>query len=281
MCELFAMSSRNPTVVDFTLERLAERSGLEGPNKDGWGLAYYDHGDVLLLREPTPASQSELVRFMEQKGPPSRFVISHIRHATQGGIALRNTQPFQRELGGHVHVFAHNGTLKDIETRCSIRDYRYHRIGETDSEYAFCCLLQRMASLWDQANGGIPDPDRRLAVVAEFAAWLRPMGPANFLYSDGDTLFAHAHRRTQKNGRIMPPGLHVLRRQCNERPPDLSASGIGLPPMPQEITLLASVPLTGEPWEPLGEGEVVALRDGEIISRSKPELAGNAEAGLP
>ena len=281
MCELFAMSSRNPTVVDFTLERLASRAGLEGPNKDGWGLAYYQDGDVLLLREPKPASQSELVRFMEQKGPPSRLVISHIRHATRGGIALRNTQPFQRELGGKVHVFAHNGTLKDIEESCDIEKYRFHRIGETDSEYAFCCLLQQLAPLWDGRDGDPPDPDERLAVLAAFAAWLRPMGPANFIYSDGDMLFAHAHRRTQKDGRIAPPGLHMLRRQCDEKPPDLSASGIGLPPMPQEMTLLASVPLTSEAWEPLAEGEVVALRDGEAWSRSVPVAAGNGEAALP
>lgn len=279
MCELFAMSSRNPTVVDFTLEHLARRGGLEGPNKDGWGLAYYEEGDVLLLREPAPASKSELVRFMEQKGPPSRFVISHIRHATQGGIALRNTQPFQRELGGHVHVFAHNGTLKGIENRCDIRTHRFHRIGETDSEYAFCCLLQRIAPLWDDVDHNVPDPEQRLALVSEFATWLRPMGPANFIYSDGDMLFAHAHRRTQKDGRIVPPGLHLLRRECDERPPDLSASGIGLPPMPQQLTLLASVALTREAWQPLAEGEVVALRDGEICGRSVAAARGG-EAGL-
>jgi Glutamine amidotransferases class-II len=127
----------------------------------------------------------------------------------------------------------------------------------------------------------VPDPDERLEVVNEFAAWLRPMGPANFIYSDGDMLFAHAHRRTQKDGRITPPGLHILRRECDERPPDLSASGIGLPPMPQEMTLLASVPLTGEPWEPLGEGEVVALRDGEIASRSEPATVRSTGAGIP
>jgi predicted glutamine amidotransferase len=279
MCELFAMSSRNPTVVDFTLEHLARHGGLEGPNKDGWGLAYYQDGDVLLLREPAPASQSELVRFMEKKGPPSRFVISHIRHATRGGIALRNTQPFQRELGGRVHVFAHNGTLKDIETRCGIRDYRFHRIGETDSEYAFCCLLQRLVPLWDGRDHGVPDPDERLARVSEFAAWLRPMGPANFIYSDGDMLFAHAHRRTQTDGRVEPPGLHMLRRECDEPPPDLTASGIGLPPMPQQLTLLASVPLTAEDWQPLAEGEIVVLRNGETCGRSVA-AARSREAGL-
>jgi predicted glutamine amidotransferase len=34
----------------------------------------------------------------------------------------------------------------------------------------------------------------------------------------------------------------------------------------QEVALAASVPLTaGEPWRALGEGEIVALRDGRIV----------------
>jgi len=36
----------------------------------------------------------------------------------------------------------------------------------------------------------------------------------------------------------------------------------------QVMTLVASVPLTSEAWQPLGEGEVVALRGGEIVSRA-------------
>ena len=36
------------------------------------------------------------------------------------------------------------------------------------------------------------------------------------------------------------------------------------------MTLLSSVPLTDEGWTPLGEGEVVALRGGEIVARSLP-----------
>jgi predicted glutamine amidotransferase len=40
MCELFAMSSRHPTDVRASLEAFARHGGLEGPHKDGWGLAY-------------------------------------------------------------------------------------------------------------------------------------------------------------------------------------------------------------------------------------------------
>ena len=93
MCELFAMSSLLPTTVDFSLELLARRGGAEGPHRDGWGVAFFSGRDALLLREPGAASESALVRHIERHGPPSELVISHIRLATFGEAALRNTQP--------------------------------------------------------------------------------------------------------------------------------------------------------------------------------------------
>ena len=71
MCELFAMSSRYPTSVGFSLETLARRGGREGQHKDGWGVAYFEDRDAFLLRESSPAAESGLVRFMEKNGPPS------------------------------------------------------------------------------------------------------------------------------------------------------------------------------------------------------------------
>jgi len=267
VCELFAMSSRYPTSVGFSLETLARRGGHDGPHKDGWGVAYFEDHDVFLLREPSPAAESGLVRFMEKNGPPSNLVLSHIRLATQGDAALRNTQPFQRELAGRAHVFAHNGNMPGIKDACCLDSKRFTPVGETDSEFAFCCLLERLESVWNQATESPPSVDARLAIVAEFAAWLRPLGPFNFVYSDGDTLFVHAHRRLQSDGDVRPPGLHLLVRSCNEQAVDLSASGVLLSPVAQELTLVASVPLTDEPWEAIAEGEVIALTQGVVWAR--------------
>ena len=267
MCELFAMSSRYPTSVGFSLETLARRGGHDGPHKDGWGVAYFEDHDVFLLRESSPAAESGLVRFMEKNGPPSNLVLSHIRLATQGEPALRNTQPFQRELGGRAHVFAHNGNMPGIREKCYLESRRFTPVGDTDSEFAFCCLLERLGELWDRSAESAPSVDSRLAIVADFAAWLRPLGAFNFVYSDGDALFVHSHRRMQSDGEIRPPGLHLLARSCNEQAVDLSQSGIMLAPLAQELALVASVPLTDEPWEAIGEGEVIALTQGMVRAR--------------
>ena len=267
MCELFAMSSRYPTTVGFSLETLARRGGHEGPHKDGWGVAYFEGHDVFLLRESSPAAESGLVRFMEKHGPPSKLVLSHIRHATQGEPALRNTQPFQRELGGRAHVFAHNGNMPGIKDECHLESHRFTPVGDTDSEFAFCCLLERLSDLWDSVTDGLPSIDLRLEIVTDFAASLRPLGPFNFVYSDGDALFVHSHLRTQTDGNVRPPGLYLQVRSCNEQPLDLTESGVILEPLPQELVLIASVPLTDGPWEPMGEGEVIALTKGLVWAR--------------
>jgi len=273
MCELFAMSSRYPTSVGFSLETLARRGGHDGPHKDGWGVAYFEEQDVFLLRESSPAAESGLVRFMEKNGPPSNLVISHIRLATQGDPALRNTQPFQRELGGRAHVFAHNGDLPGIRESLELGAGRYRPVGDTDSEFAFCYLLERLAELWAQNSGQLPSVEARLDVVAAFAASVRAIGPFNFVYSDGGVLFVHAHRRKHSDGEERPPGLHMLVRSENQQAVDLTKSGIIMAPLAQELALIASVPLTDETWEPIGEGEVVALARGIVWARVGPRGA--------
>ena len=246
MCELFAMSSRLPTDVRSSLEAFARHGGLEGPHKDGWGLAYYADGDVRLIKEAEPASRSECVRFIHEHPFASGIVISHIRHATQGGMAMKNCQPFARELGGRMHVFAHNGDLDLPRLRKRMPLRRFHPVGDTDSEYAFCALLDRLR---------VPAPlDERLEVVAQFAAALRTLGPANFLYTDGDALFIHGHKRRHRAATPpAPPGLQVLCRRCTPG---------------QQVLLAASVPLTDEPgWQALGEGELIAAQRGGIVAR--------------
>jgi predicted glutamine amidotransferase len=243
MCELFAMSSRFPTEVRSSLTAFARHGGLEAPHKDGWGLAYYSGEDVRLVKEPEPAAHSECVRFIQEHPFASGVVISHIRKATQGRLAMKNCQPFTRELGGRMHLFAHNGDLDMARLARRMPLRRFHPVGDTDSEYAFCALLDRLP--------GRQSLHERRAAVLQFAAALRALGPANFLYADGDTLFLHGHRR------VSGPGLHVLERRCA---PD------------QQVLLAASVPLTPERgWRPMLEGELLAAAGGAIVARSVPD----------
>lgn len=269
MCELLAMSARFPTNLRLSFDELARHGGETGPHADGWGLALWHDGDASILREPDAASRSPWVEFLREREPKTSIALAHVRRATQGPRALRNTQPLARELGGRLHVFAHNGMLPGIEADPRFVLHRFGRIGDTDSEYACCALLERLAPLW---ASGIPPLADRLRVVRAFAAELRSLGPANFIYTDGDVILAHAHRRRDESGEIRPPGLHLLCRTCSMAPsevPELTGVAIDREER-QHVALIASVPLSKEHWEPLAEGELVVLRDGRVIERIAP-----------
>lgn len=251
------MSSLTPAQVSFSFEEFVRHGGDTGIHADGWGVAFYDGLDLRIVREPTPACDSACVTLLRDHPILSRIVISHVRKATQGELALHNTQPFQRELGGRVHVFAHNGHMPGIAELPALGSRRFCPIGTTDSEVAFCRLLHALAPLWDA--GDPPPLADRFEAVRSFAASVAGLGPANFVYSDGEVVFAHAHRRTQADKEIKPPGMHLLTGAAAPPP----GAGVRIDDG-QRVTLVASVPLSDEPWRPLDEGTLLALVDGDV-----------------
>ena len=266
MCELLALSTSEPAQLTFSLKTLASRGSATGGVHDGWGVAFYQGVDVALFREPLAAGDSALVRYLETQGPCTYLGISHIRHATQGSVAFVNTQPFVRELGGRTHSFAHNGTLRQLESGTMFPLAGHHPVGQTDSEYAFCALMARMQNLW--ATGNVPSLEARMALLTEFAADLRRLGTANFMYSDGDALFAHAHRRIHDGADTAePPGLWMLQRhRIPAKPSTTHEHGVAIDATEHSALLLASVALTDEAWRPLEEGELVAVREGILLA---------------
>ena len=270
MCELFGLSSRLPTRATFCLRKFAGHGALGHTSVDGWGVAFYDLRDacdVRLYKEPEPAGDSAWLEFVEQRGVISSRLVSHIRRATRGGLTHSNTQPFARELAGRMHVFAHNGDVGEIAPPAGGATDRFRPVGQTDSEAAFCILMDEMSALW--SAGRDPSIEARLEVVGRFAGEMRARGQANFLYSDGDALFAHGHKRIQTDGTTAAPGLWRLRRERPADDDDLPECGfnIATSEAEQDIILVASVPITEESWEPFGEGELMAMRHGEVVGR--------------
>lgn len=265
MCELFALSSQQPTRVTFSLEEFSRHGGRTGPQADGWGLAFYEGSDAQLFREPGPAASSDWIGFLLKHSCHSRYVLSHIRQATVGDVALRNTQPYSRVLGGRRHVFCHNGDLPNLESLANTGIFS--PIGETDSELAFCSLMERLSPLWD---GKFPTLDARVEVISETFSELAALGPANFLYCDSEYLYAFANRRTHANGRMEAPGMYFLERHCECDPEALRDSGIKVHDMVQDIVLFASVPLSKEGWQALGENQLIIAQSGRIVNTVDP-----------
>ena len=264
MCELFVMSSSHPVTVTYSMREFARHGGLTANHADGWGIAYLEDRNARVFRDTDAAAESPHFQLVSALGVRSDTVVSHIRRATQGKVALRNTQPFARELGGRVHLFAHNGDLHGIDRLPELQLGRNLPICETDSEHAFCALLHLLSHLWTKPDAG-PELSERLRSVVDFASEIRRLGPANYIYTAGDAIFLHGHRRTHDDGVVRPPGLHLLCRSCEVTPGPIEIPGLAITSQTQNVVLAASVPLTGEGWTPLAEGEVVAAHKGEVI----------------
>lgn len=259
MCELFGISSRNPTTAKCSLSEFARRGGDTGPHIDGWGIAFFHDGDIALMREPQPSAHSPLLQFIHEQHTPSELVVAHIRKATQGTVSLRNTQPFVRELGGRPHVFAHNGDLGDLRERVQLEQSYFRPIGDTDSEHAFCYLLSKLQALWLTTEA--PSLEQRLRAFTRFATYMATLGTANFFYSDGDYLFVHAHYRRDDHSDLSSPGLYLLKRNCHEHN---IHNGVVIE-SDQQMTLLASRPLSAENWQPLPSHSVLVIQNGHVV----------------
>src|SRR5665648_182327 len=122
--------------------------------------------------------------------------------------------------------------------------------------------MDRMMVVWNR-HQVVPSLDQRLEVISQFAKEMREIGLINFLYSDGETLFAHGHQRHDPITKITSwPGLHYTQVKggtTDELFHESSESGIAIEGRNHLITLFASVPLNDDHWRPLQEGEILAV----------------------
>ncbi len=242
MCELLAMSSSRPAEVGEYLAQLIPRGGKTGPHADGWGVAYYEGRAARVFKDPTPAAESRFLAMLAQHPFRSTAVIAHIRRANPAifGRATANTHPFEREWNGRSWVFAHNGKLPGLHEKCARADTRFQPLGDTDSELAFCYILDAIAHGIGRDRHFSPTVlvDTIQPVVDELATF----GEFNFILSDGECLYVHAHTN-----------LHRLQRTV------ATEQGVN------KMTLLATDPLTAEPWRRLESGSIHVYQHGEEI----------------
>ena len=185
MCELMGMECNVPTDITFSFTGFALRGGKTGPHADGWGVSLYDGKFARSFLEPRPACESAMANFIRDNPIKTLLAVAHVRKKTRGKASLENTHPFKRVLWGRHWVFAHNGTLPHVR-RHKLRVEE--PLGETDSEHAFCWMLERIREAFP---GGYPKDQRRLwRLVAELGGQLGAEGKFNFLLADGRHLYA-------------------------------------------------------------------------------------------
>lgn len=250
MCELLGMSANTPTDIVFSVTGLIERGGRTGPHRDGWGIAFYEGKGCRLFRDPSPGADSQVAEFVKGYPIKSKIVISHVRRANRGKVTLENTHPFVRELWGRMWCFAHNGQLKGIKQR-GLKFYQ--PVGTTDSEHAFCWLLDRIREQFPQP----PSKQALNGYMTELGWELDALGVANFLLSDSRSLYAHCSTRMCWITRRAPFGGAQLidAEVAIDFAKETTANDI--------VTVVATQPLTdNEEWQKMESGELRVFERG-------------------
>lgn len=252
MCELFGAAGTYARDLGRWLVPFRARGGETAGNPDGWGVAAWTSGVMQIEKAPEPGASSTRLAWLAQN-LRAQIVIAHVRKARHPPVpGLHNTHPFAHTCCGREWVFAHNGLVPDIIGVQTQPDFCRPR-GETDSEHAFCHLLAQIAGCYQGATNG--DWMRRLAQLAGSVAAL---GKFNFLLSDGVLLIAYGHDR-----------LHYL-----ENPAGCD-----------DLALVSTEPITGEPWHAFGRGELRVYRGGilalQVTSASEEAAVCGGDAFAP
>ncbi|MBS0054392.1 class II glutamine amidotransferase [Yersinia sp. Marseille-Q3913] len=254
MCELLGMSANVPTDICFSFTGLVQRGGGTGPHKDGWGITFYEGNGCRTFKDPKPSFNSPIARLVQDYPIKSCAVVSHIRQANRGEVALENTHPFTREMWGRNWTYAHNGQLKGYR---QLDTGTFRPIGQTDSEYAFCWLLNQLAKRYPRTPSNWPAVFRYIATLCE---QLRAKGVFNMLLSDGRFVMAFCSTNLYWITRRAPFGKATLLDQ------DVEIDFQRQTTPNDVVTVIATQPLTvNETWHKIAPGEFSLFCFGEQI----------------
>ncbi|MCB2017731.1 MAG: class II glutamine amidotransferase [Hydrogenophaga sp.] len=184
MCQLLGLNCATPTDATFSFTGFSRRGGATDHHADGWGIAFFEGKGLRLFVDHQSAAKSPMADFIRRYPLKSTNIVAHVRKATVGHVCLENAHPFTRELWGRHWVFAHNGDLKNYEPKLHAQ---FRPVGSTDSERAFCWLMQELA----KSHADLPSVDELTLTLRELIPQVRAFGSFNFLLSNGEALWAH------------------------------------------------------------------------------------------
>jgi glutamine amidotransferase len=265
MCELLGLSFSTPVSASMSLNMFQTRGAA---NPDGWGIAFYREGYLQIIKESKPAVDSHLFDFIENY-PQSEIFISHVRRSTVGNRSYVNTHPFYQSirLGNEQFemAFAHNGTLSKAK---DLKLSRFMPIGQTDSERAFCNLLEAIAtrgiSQWNKQSYEL--------VESHLQTLNDTQNTLNCIFSDGIRLFCYSDENRHNDGlRYMkwryPFGkMPLVKDETQLGTIDIQSQNIGDSPREREAGyVIVTKALSEGNWTDFKPGRLMVFENDEIV----------------
>lgn len=254
MCQLLGLNAAHPVDATFSFTGFVPRGGRTDHHADGFGLGFFENGTCHVFKDDQAAVNSPLAEMLQHRPFPSTHTIAHLRKATQGMVSLANCHPFQRTLWGRPWLFAHNGDLKGFDP---LLNGPFQPEGSTDSERAFCAVLQALLDRFGPHEE--PPLDLWLPVFAEVVGAIAAHGTFNLLLSNGDVMLAHCSTHLHRLTRTFPfARAHLADAEV--------AIDFARHTGPHDrVTVIATHPLTrDETWTACAPGELLVLRDGAV-----------------
>jgi predicted glutamine amidotransferase len=254
MCRLFGLTAGTARVrATFWLLDAPDSLEVQSHrNADGSGIGFFDAaGAPVIDKQPEPAFEDE--EFIhEAKQAESATFVAHVRYATAGGRAVRNTHPF----AARGRIMAHNGGFGELaRLEQQLGSYRSLVQGDTDSERYFALITQQT-----DAHGG--DVAAGIAAAARWIAASLPLSSLNTVVAAPGELWALRYPAQHALHIVERPagpgageaGLHVRSGTSSVHVPALDAAA---------SVVVASEELDGEDgWRMLAPGELVHVGPG-------------------
>jgi predicted glutamine amidotransferase len=160
-------------------------------NADGTGVGFFDpDGTPHVDKQPIAAFEDRQFA-AEAQEIWSRTFVSHVRHATTGGLTIANTHPFCQ----HDRLFAHNGVINDLpKLDHHLGDGRALVAGDSDSERYFALITSEIERRGGDVGAGIRAAVRWIVQTVSIVSINFVLVTATELwalrYPETDTLFA-------------------------------------------------------------------------------------------
>jgi glutamine amidotransferase len=199
MARLFGIIGNRPDLASRVLASEAEALRAKSNGAPlGWGLGFYQGGEVLMRRRPIDERRDLDVASLAAD-VRADLVVGHVRHATVGALRTENTHPFRYRQW----LFAQTGTVSNFEhirerLVASVPEFLRGSIrGETDAEVVFHVFLSFLHDAGLLRDGAVDAPlvleamRSSLAVVDGMTAEVGAQAcKLNIMVSDGDHLVA-------------------------------------------------------------------------------------------
>jgi transglutaminase-like putative cysteine protease/predicted glutamine amidotransferase len=232
-----------------------------------WGFGWYPHDDAAAVVLKDPANISGM-SFGESLHGWERFrssiFLCYYRKVAKNA-KQQDTPPFMRTHAGRVILFVHSGDLAR-----NFRDARrpgdhavYEPIGRTDSEFAFCRIMNLLQSFGARRIAGVPRET--------FHNWLQDIdqfGEFNTIISDGTDLIVYRDLQASKNiyfTRCVPPHQTTLFANnfiTADYGDELNAG--------HSMLMISTEPMAGVNWWQLAPGQMLVVRRGQVNWSSHP-----------